>query len=147
MRNFWYSVMSALLLTLAFSIGTFWGPIGVATAYTITAYVWILPSLWYCLRDTPVSIRGILRAVCVPALCSFVMGLLLLLASPELSKLGSLEIPLSLGLAVLSYFGVWLLFPGGMRTLTEYFTYPLRSLRGRVGSNRVGARVHSDTSL
>ena len=147
MRNFWYSVMSALLLTLAFSIGTFWGPIGVATAYTITAYVWILPSLWYCLRDTPVSIRGILRAVCVPALCSFVMGLLLLLASPELSKLGSLEIPLSLGLAVLSYFGVWLLFPGGMRTLTEYFTYPLLSLRGRVGSDRVGARVHSDTSL
>src|SRR5207249_8376629 len=85
--------------------------------------------------------------VCVPALCSFVMGLLLLLASPELSKLGSLEIPLSLGLAVLSYFGVWLLVPGGMRTLTEYFRYPLLSLRGRVGSNRLGARVHSDTSL
>ena len=69
-RNFWYSLMAALLLSLAFIIGTFWGPIGVAAAYTITAYVWLLPSLWYCLRDTPVSIRGIVRAVRIPACCS-----------------------------------------------------------------------------
>ena len=145
-RNFWYSLITASLLSLAFIIGTLWGPIGVATAYTVTAYLWLLPSLWYCLRDTPVSIRGILGAVRMPAFCSSVMGLVLLLASPELSRLGGLEIPLSLVLAVLSYVGVWLLFPGGMGRLAEYFAYLLLSLTGRVGRDRVGARVPSDTS-
>ncbi len=133
-RNFWYSVMFAITLILAFSIGTFWGPIGVATAYTITAYIWILPSLWYSSKDTPVSVRGILKAVSIPAFCSFVMGLLLLLASPELSKLGSLEIPISLVLGVLSYFGTWLLFPGGREKLKEYFLYPLLAFRLRTES-------------
>jgi O-antigen/teichoic acid export membrane protein len=133
-RYFWYGVMSATLLILAFSIGTIWGPIGVATAYTIIAYIWIVPSLWYSFRDTPVTVRRILKAVSIPAFCSFVMGLLLLLTSPELSKLGRLEIPVSLVLGALSYCGVWLLFPGGMGKLKEYFSYPLLVLRLRTGS-------------
>ncbi len=134
LQYFWLGLVSAALVILAFSIGTFWGPIGVATAYTITYYVWILPSLWYSYKDTSVTIRGISKAMFMPAFCSLIMGLLLVLASPELSRLGSLEIPLSLTLGALSYCGVWLLFPGGVGMLMEYFSYPLLALGLRAGS-------------
>jgi len=133
-RNFWYAVMGAILLTVAYSIGISWGPVGVAAAYTITGYIWIYPSLWYSYKGTPLSIHGILKAMFRPAFCSFVMGLVLVLASPELSKLGSLEVPFSLILGGLSYCGVWVLLPGGIGNLKEYFSYPLLALRLRAGS-------------
>ncbi len=127
-RFFWYGIASAILVIFAFGIGAFWGPIGVATAYTVTACVWIFPSLWYCYRDTPVSLRGIAKAMFKPAFCSFFMGLLLVLVSPEFSRLGNFEIPLSLAFGFVSYCGAWLLFPGGMAKLKEYFSYPLLAL-------------------
>lgn len=130
-RMFWYGLIGAVLLTVAYTIGISWGPVGIAAAYTITAYTWLLPSLWYSLRGTPVSIRGISKAMFRPAFSSGVMGLLLVLALPELRKLGGLEIPFSLALGILSYCGVWMLLPGGFERLKEYFSYPHLVLRLR----------------
>ncbi len=123
-----FGIVSALLVIVAFSIGALWGAVGVAAAYTITAYVWILPSLWYSFRGTPVSIAGIFKAVFAPAFCSFSMGLFLLILSPDLSRFGALEIPASLCCGCVSYFGVWLLLPGGRAKLKEYISYPLMAL-------------------
>lgn len=136
-RNFWYSVLGAVILIPALSIGISWGPIGVAAAYTISGYIWIYPSLWYSFRGTPVSIHGILKAMFRPAFCSFIMGVILVLVFPGLFKRTILEIPLSLVIGILSFCGAWLLFPGGKNELKQYLSYPLLALRLRAGSQRV----------
>ena len=131
LQMFWYGVIGSILLAITVSIGVIWGPVGLVIAHTIKNYLWLLPSLWFSYKDTPVSVRRILKTMLLPAFCSFSMGMFLALASPQLARWGSLEIPLSFLLCVLSYCGLWLIFPRGREKFKEYFSYPLLALRSR----------------
>jgi len=127
---FRWGVMNAICLITAFSIGIYWGPIGVAAAYAINTYVILVPSLWYGFRNTPVSIRLFFQSISLPVLSSSIMGLVLILLHQEITTLrNSVQIALSLLVASSTYCGLWLLFPGGKQKLIEYFSYPFVALK------------------
>lgn len=129
-RYLWWGVMNATCVSIAFFIGVKWGTIGVAIAYVVNTYVILIPSLWYCFRNTPVSISLFLQAISLPILSSIMMGALLILCFQNIGPLSNfVEIILSLLLTPFIYSGVWLLLPGGKKKLIEYFSYPLTTFK------------------
>ena len=123
-RYFFWGMANSIWIVTAFAIGVHWGSIGVAYAYTIASYAILLPSLWYRLRNSPISVSVFFRAISLPTIASLSMGAFLVLLSPKIVSLGRvLEIGVSLIFACLAYGGVWVLLPGGKHLLVEYFSY------------------------
>ncbi|UCE86685.1 MAG: lipopolysaccharide biosynthesis protein [Deltaproteobacteria bacterium] len=60
---------------LSFAIGLPWGPLGVAVAYTVCVYALRYPHLAAALRDSPVSIADVLRAIHRPVLLALTAAL------------------------------------------------------------------------
>jgi PST family polysaccharide transporter len=115
-----WGAISAVFFVLSFVLGLPWGPIGVASGYTIANYVLLFPALWYCFRGTPVSITDFVRAIARPVTASVFMG-----GVVELLRLALLELPdvvifLSCAVAgAASYVVVWCILPGGLASLRE----------------------------
>jgi O-antigen/teichoic acid export membrane protein len=129
-RYFLWGVINAVSVIIAFCIGISWGPIGVAVAYAINAYVILFPSLWYGFKGTPISPSMFFQTISLPVFSSIIMGILLIIISPQIMLSNSfLEIILSLVLALFIYLGVWLILPGGREKLVEYFSYLLASFK------------------
>jgi len=119
-----FGVFNSLIVVTSFAIGIRWGAVGVASAYTVANYLILFPSLWYCLRLTPISIAIFLKAVARPAIASFVMALAILLASPFLVKQCDIVIVCTnLAIGFCAYFLVWSLMPGGMQILRDFYGY------------------------
>ncbi|MFX0198499.1 MAG: lipopolysaccharide biosynthesis protein [Candidatus Hodarchaeota archaeon] len=129
-RYFMWGVMTAVCMISAFCIGVIWGPIGIATAYTVVNYSILIPSLWYSFRETPISISLFFQAISLPAFSSLLMGLLLTLISQKMTSLSiPVKIAFSLISAIIAYCGVYWLIPGGKQKIIEYCSYPLAVLK------------------
>jgi len=123
-RLFKFGVLNSLIVVTSFAIGIRWGAVGVASAYAVANYLILFPSLWYCLRLTPISIAIFLKAVARPAIASLVMALATLLASPFLVKQWDIVIICTnLAIGFCAYFLVWSLMPGGMQILRDCYGY------------------------
>jgi PST family polysaccharide transporter len=119
-----WGIFNSLATVSAFMIGISWGAMGVAVAYTIINYIILLPSLWYCFRFTPISMRDFFRAVSKPALASLFAAALILLAQLYMvnqSNFISIAVCLFGGLAI--YLLILYAMPGGRSVLQEYFSY------------------------
>jgi len=57
-------------MIIAFFAGLPYGIEGVAAAYVIANYIILVPSLWYCFRDTPLTIGGFIRTLVMPLVIS-----------------------------------------------------------------------------
>ena len=86
----------------------------------VCSWLLIVPYLWMCFKDTPISVGDIVNAVARPFLSSVLMGEVLYLvkglvpfdrALPTLLLGGALAIPL--------YFGFWVLLPSGRSEIRE----------------------------
>ncbi len=100
-------------------IGVQWGTKGVAIADVAAAYVLVWPKLHYSLKNSPVTLRAFCAAASQPALASIIMyGVLMWMqmALPETTA----PIRLMLGslVAMVAFFGAWVLLPGGWAELT-----------------------------
>jgi O-antigen/teichoic acid export membrane protein len=73
-RSLKLSLIFAPLMVAGYVAGLSHGPIGVAIGYSLAMLFWIFPSLIWCVRDTPVSIRDILSTVVRPLASSIVAG-------------------------------------------------------------------------
>lgn len=62
-RMFLWSLVVAVAMVCAFLVGLPYGAQGVATAYTVTMFVMLLPGLAFATRGTPVSLGEIVRVV------------------------------------------------------------------------------------
>lgn len=69
-------IFNAILISTSFLVGVFWGPMGVAIAFSITSYVGLVPWLWWAFRESPVTLRDFFRACATPVTVSFVGFLL-----------------------------------------------------------------------
>ena len=136
-RYFWWGAMNAISAIVAFGVGIFWGPIGVAIAYAVVTYAILIPCSLYAFKDTPISISLFFRSVSSAAVSSLMMGLLLVVIQCKTSFLGNItEMVVSLFLAIIVYCGVWLLLPEGIQQLREYLSYPLALFRPAPSSAR-----------
>lgn len=119
-----FGIFNSSFIVLSFVVGVRWGAIGVAAAYAIANYVILFPSLWYCFRGTPITVSAFMRAIARPTIASLVMALMLLLANfllgnqPDIVVIG---VSLLIGLSV--YLGVWILMPGGLNILSNFYEY------------------------
>jgi hypothetical protein len=119
-----WGIANSILIVLSFIVGLPWGAIGVAAAYAIANYVILFPSLWYCFRGTPITISAFMRAIAKPIIASLVSALVILLAhllfgnQPDIAVIGA---SLVIGLSV--YLGVWILMPGGLNILSNFYGY------------------------
>jgi PST family polysaccharide transporter len=124
-----WGIANSILIVLSFIVGLPWGAIGVAAGYTIATYVLLLPTLWYCFRQSPVSIRDFFSAISRPMIASVCMGAaifpayLFLANQPDIVVVGACFV-----LGLLAYLLVWVLIPGGIQTLRELFSYMLLAL-------------------
>jgi O-antigen/teichoic acid export membrane protein len=83
-KYFKTGLVGAITLTTAFAIGIQWGVEGVAMAYSIVVYLTFLPIMWYCFRDSPVSIGMFFEEVAFPAVFSIICGLVLIFSKAYL---------------------------------------------------------------
>jgi len=65
-----WGIANALAMIIAFFAGLPYGIEGVAAAYVIANYIILVPSLWYCFRDTPLTIGGFMRTLVMPLVIS-----------------------------------------------------------------------------
>jgi len=119
-----WGIINSVIIVFSFILGLPWGAIGVAAAYTIASYVLLWPSLWYCFRQTPISVKDFWGAIFRPAIASIIMGLVIfairsyLINTPEIVTLVSFFIS-----GILMYNIVFIFLPGGWRLLRELSSY------------------------
>jgi PST family polysaccharide transporter len=83
-----WGTMNAALVSVAFMIGVFWGPFGVALSYAISLYAILHPSLVYVFRDTPLSPADFYRAVSCPFIATIAATLVLSVVGHYLEEHG-----------------------------------------------------------
>jgi PST family polysaccharide transporter len=118
--------INSTITVISFVVGVPWGAIGVAVAYTIATYVLIVPTLWYCFRRSPVSIRNFFSAISRPVSASIIMGFVILIVHLYLTNVADIvSVGCSFIFGVLVYLVVLVLVPGGLLLLQEFFSYVL----------------------
>ena len=81
-RMMYWGLISVPVIVLSFLVGLPWGPIGVATSYTICAVLILaVPCLLFAFRYSPVNLASFLKAMWCPLVISLIMY-----ASLELAK-------------------------------------------------------------
>lgn len=131
-RYFWWGVMNAVGMIIAFLIGISWGLPGVATGYTVATYVTLIPSLWFGLSETPISVSAFFKAIYLPIIPTLLMSILLIFFNQKITWLNvSAEVLITFVLAILFYCCFWLLLPGGKQKLYEYVSYPLSMIKSK----------------
>jgi PST family polysaccharide transporter len=81
-RLMYWGLISVPIVVLSFIIGLPWGPVGVATSYTIcTLFTLTVPALSFAFRYSPINLVGFFKAVW----CPLTIGLIMY-ASLELAK-------------------------------------------------------------
>ena len=124
-RYLLWGTVNSIYMVSSFAIGVHWGAIGVAVAYTIGRYIIFYPSIWYRLRDTPVSVSLFFRSIYPSMLSSILMGLALLLMSKYFAFESNIaELSVSFFASAVIYLGLWLSLPLGRKKLLEYWSYP-----------------------
>lgn len=73
-RYFIFGFANAVFVILGFYIGINWGIEGIAISYAIVNYAFLLPSLFYCFKNTPVSVLDFLSEIFYPLVFSLVSG-------------------------------------------------------------------------
>ena len=130
-RNF--GIVQAVITVAAFFAGVHWGAIGVAISYVIAFYVILVPSLFYCFHETPISVGFFFRVLARPFLTSILMGVAVYLLRPLLMDL---HLVFRLGICSLAgaalYLGLWLVTPGGRVQVRYYYQSMLDMLRKRM---------------
>ena len=111
-------MINSVVTVLSFLLGIHWGAIGVATSYCIIYYLTIVPGLWYCFKDTPITVISFFKAISQPLIASVVVTCTLVIISKNIAALGNLAyLGISGILGISVYFGILALLPGGLRPL------------------------------
>lgn len=125
-----WGIYNAIVVSIAFCLGTPWGALGVAAAYAISNYLILYPSLVFAFKDTPLRPADFFTTIAVPASASIVAAAVCWLAKPQLGQTGSL---VSLAGALAIYCGTFLAatfaLPGGASTLASYLRIGNEALR------------------
>jgi PST family polysaccharide transporter len=99
-------------------IGVRWGIMGVATANLMATYLLAVPTLYFSLKGSPVTMRMFIATVARPAAASMAMAVILILLHQSMPPTGALAfLLLASAIGVGSFVSVWMLLPGGKAEL------------------------------
>lgn len=117
-RFFWWGVINAVVMVIAFGIGIWWGPIGIAIAYCVANYAILYPSMAYVFNQVPVTVSDFHRSIALPALAAIIAACgawgihLWFLPEP-----GVMALMWQVGVGSLIYLAVLSAFPSGRKEL------------------------------
>jgi O-antigen/teichoic acid export membrane protein len=117
------TVLHNIILAVTMFIGVRWGVLGIAGAEVLTTYLLVLPRLYYTLPGSPVSTAAFLAGMARPVVASVAMSYALIALRafiPDTSITEQLVVGIPTALIV--FFNVWLLLPGGKSELMTVFT-------------------------
>jgi O-antigen/teichoic acid export membrane protein len=121
-RQFFIGTVMAIITTLIFVVSVNWGAIGVAMAYGLSQPILMIIAIYYCYLGTHLKTQDFAQTIAKPTLASIGAGLILIGIDGFILP-NIINLPLSLlvdcGLYALLYLIIWLLLPGGQRTLLE----------------------------
>ena len=113
-------------------VGIKWGMLGIAASWSISTTANLIFSMLFVSKGAPVGIVSTFKNIYRPAIASTFMGIPLLLTYDFFASFNvALQIALSVLLGSVSYFVIWMLFPGGYKKLIEFASYPLSALKLR----------------
>jgi len=78
-RYFYLGFFHAVLCIVSFVVGIPYGIEGIALSYTIANYIFLIPSLFYCYSETPVTVFLFFRTLVLPLVIGGVAGGVVLL--------------------------------------------------------------------
>ena len=131
-RNLWWVIIEGVCMILSYICGIQWGAIGVAYAVALTHYALLLLSFGFCLKETPVNGKLVIKTILHPMISSFGSGILLLLILKSMPVLNIIEsIIISIIIIFTSYIGIWLCLPNGREILKEFWSYRLEVFKRR----------------
>jgi O-antigen/teichoic acid export membrane protein len=112
------SVLQNVTLVVFMLIGVRWGITGVAAADVMATYLLAVPTLYFSLKESPVTIRMFMTTVARPAAASIAMSVGVILLHQSVPPIGA---PAFLLLASVvgigGFIGTWVLLPGGKAEL------------------------------
>jgi O-antigen/teichoic acid export membrane protein len=109
------------VMVVAVVVGVQWGALGVATSYAVATCMLVGPSIAFCLKTSPLSMRDFLGIVWRPVLASALVAVLLLTAGGVIPKWHSMAVELLMKLTVfaLAYLLLWVALPGGRQAVAD----------------------------
>jgi len=114
------TMLNNATLILFMAVGVSWGAKGVAVADVAATWCVIAPTLYYSLKDSPVTIGTFFSTISRPAIASILMAVILTVVHQALPPLGA---PASLAIESLvgavTFLGCWVLLPGGKIEVTS----------------------------
>ncbi len=85
-RLFKWGLFAGPLVILSFFLGLPWGPIGVATSFTIMMWLVLVPQLMYCFKTAPVTTTQFFSVCWRPATIAVVAGLAMFFTKIQVSS-------------------------------------------------------------
>lgn len=129
-RQLRWGVFASTIDVIGFVISVRWGATGVAVAYSLTLLITLIPRFIYCFEGTPLRFMGLVNTLSKPAIASITAAMAIILIEKWLPNSTNLTANLIISsfLYSLAYFGMWLTFPDGYKTLLS-ITKSLKSLQ------------------
>jgi len=118
-HQFRWTLMSTVLTLIGFLVGVQWGAIGVALSFSLCRRGLVIPRIIYTAHGSPVNWVEILKTAARPAVASLgsAAGLFLVSRQFSFAAHGLKGLAASCLVFGLMYIGLWLMLPGGRRTL------------------------------
>lgn len=127
----WSLLVQLPVLLTSVLLGALAGPRGVAIGYTAATVALAVPSVLWCVRGTPITLGGFLRAAARPVAAALAAALALVAASPLLPEaIGASRLLASLALFIVCFVVGWLAAPGGKGAAHE-LVLAIRELKRR----------------
>ncbi|TRO83355.1 lipopolysaccharide biosynthesis protein [Trichloromonas acetexigens] len=116
--------VSSIIVCASFVIGVNWGARGVAIAYAVETYIFMVPLLMYSFHKTPVNLFDFIDSVYAPILASLFMGSLCHLFYINANNYNDYcVILIGFIIALISYFTIFIIFFGGKKQLLYCLDY------------------------
>jgi PST family polysaccharide transporter len=119
-RYFNMGLVTSAIRACAYGIGAWWGALGMAYAHVAVTCVAMIPRLYFCVRETPMSLSAFLRAVAKPSIATFGMTIALVLWNAVTGMTGGgARLAMALPIAGGAYLLTWMMTPGAKEDLRE----------------------------
>jgi len=119
-KQFRWGLIHTPIMIVAVTIGAKWGAYGVAVGYTVGTCLLTIPSVAFCLQNSPLRWRDFISAVWRPIVASLLAGLGLFFARDFIvSDRQFLEFTLRWLTYSGIYIALWLLLPGGITSTVD----------------------------
>lgn len=111
----------SVISIFSFFIGLPWGAVGVATAYSVSRYLVLLPILIYCCHESPVKWRFVFNVIWRPAAASITaaFGMSLIIDYNLFHVIPLIDLIINALVYIFFFLLVWILLPNGLRFFIE----------------------------